>query len=153
MGRAAWSGRRAPERVNEELMERRNVVRLGDDRSPVQQPVLDPDTLAELRDLLGQDEPEALRDLLDVFLADTERRLATLREAVLAMETATIALTAHALKGSCATFGAVPLARLGAQIETEARVGNRAASEDLLVQIEAEYLRVRAALRRELSPG
>ena len=122
-------------------------------RGASREPAIDPDTLAELRDLLDGAEPDALRTLIGIFLTDTGRRLASLREAVHQADTSVIVSTAHALKGSCATFGARPMARVCSRLEAEARSPGpvTTSSLTLLAQLETEYDRMRAALPDDLT--
>jgi two-component system sensor histidine kinase/response regulator len=82
-------------------------------------------------------------DLLDRFLQDAAQRLAGMAGAVSDRDATTVEQQAHALKGAAATFGAVRLARLSAEMEGAAR--DLATARALLPQLEAALADSRTA--------
>jgi len=116
-----------------------------------QPPALDPGVLASLRELQNEDEPDLLDELVELFLADAEPKLAALREAVPRGDAETVQKEAHALKGSCANFGAEPMAAVCECLQSAGRSGNLVNASELLALLEAEFERVRVALSAELS--
>jgi two-component system, sensor histidine kinase and response regulator len=101
-----------------------------------------------LRNLEQDGEPDGnfLADLIRVFLEDLIVRLAAMNRAVEAGDLKTLALTAHALKGSCGHFGARPLMALCVELEQRARGGKREGLKPLLERIEIASRRLRRAL-------
>ncbi|HKQ62831.1 MAG TPA: response regulator [Candidatus Polarisedimenticolaceae bacterium] len=88
--------------------------------------------------------------LIQQFLAEAPRRLTALREGANQGDATSVALAAHALKGSAASMGANRLASRCQRLELEAKRGAvAAAARAELAEIEQEYERVRAALDAE----
>lgn len=112
---------------------------------------IDPDALAGLRDLQEEGEPDFLRELIETFLADAAPRLASLREAVARGNATFVEKEAHALKGSCANFGARPMETVCQQLQAAGRSRDLGGAGVLLDKLDVEYGRVRAALTAELS--
>ena len=117
------------------------------DQIATQEPAIDPDALAGLRELQEEGEPDLLRELIEMFLADAEPRLASLREAEGQANALVVEREAHALKGSCANFGARPMARICERLQSAGRSGGLAQAPALLAQLQVEYERVRTALQ------
>jgi HPt (histidine-containing phosphotransfer) domain-containing protein len=107
--------------------------------------------LASLRDLQEDGEPDLVRQLVALFLQGAEPRLVALREATVQGDAATLAREAHTLKGSCASLGAIGMARICEELEA---LGHQGALTPVLAMVDrlyAEYHRVRAALSGELA--
>ncbi|MGF7237683.1 MAG: response regulator, partial [Frankia sp.] len=113
-------------------------------------PVLDPDELERLRELLGGN-AATLSGLITDFLTDAPRLVDTLCAA--SSDPDSVHRAAHALKSLGATFGATDLARLCEQVETHTgtagEVGPLVAEDvgPLVREIVAEHERVALALR------
>jgi HPt (histidine-containing phosphotransfer) domain-containing protein len=88
----------------------------------VTEPVLDPDAMDRLLEITGGD-PGFVDELVDTYLEDAETQLASLRQAALDGNTASIERPAHSLKSSSATVGAMALAELCRSLEADARTG------------------------------
>jgi CheY-like chemotaxis protein/HPt (histidine-containing phosphotransfer) domain-containing protein len=117
------------------------------DHGDTSRPVLDPaivDRLQRLGDAAGEDLRAQLSDL---FLADARLRVAALREALDRDDAAAAARSAHMLSGASANLGASELARLCAAFERDSAAGDLILGRVQLEAVEAELLRVRAALR------
>ena len=98
----------------------------------------------------ADDGPEFLRQLIAVFLADLDARVAAMR----AGDAAAVAHAAHALKGSCGHFGAKRLHALCRELEADARAGSTDGSAAAIIDsIERECARVRGELETHLVPG
>jgi len=87
-----------------------------------------------------------LVDLIDVYLADTPKRMAQMRQAVDGGDTDTLIREAHTLKSSSAIVGAMRLSALAKQMEFAWRSGNFAGMAADVQQFEDEFIRVKAAL-------
>lgn len=114
--------------------------------------VIDESVIAELRALETMGKPGFLTRLIDLFIEDLPRRLATLQSAVKEARPEELAREAHALKGSCAQLGATRLAALCEILEDQGRAGSTAAASPVLEVLREEFDRVRQALENEKSP-
>ena len=107
---------------------------------------LDPTAIEKLRRLQRPGEPDVVTELVDLFLSDAPSKLAALERAASEGSLAALKRTAHALKTSAGSLGAVRMAALCALIE--GAVGLEAASEPL-PRLAREMARVAEALARE----
>lgn len=110
---------------------------------------LDAEVLAGLRALQSDDDPDMLRELIDIYITDATSTLQRLRAAVEHNDSESIHRMAHSLKGSSASLGALHLATLCRELELKGRANTNADAPELLQQIEAEFVRVRDALNNE----
>jgi two-component system sensor histidine kinase/response regulator len=124
---------------------------LHDGSADAEPPAVDPEALIHL-EAAADDGPEFVRDLIGVFLADLENRLAAMRSSVAAGDATAVAHAAHALKGSCGHFGAKRLLMLCRELETLARAGTTDGAAAMIDAIERESVRVRRALEIRLAP-
>ena len=106
-------------------------------------------TLEKLRAMLGENAPRLLADLIDGYLDDTPRLLLEMQAAVAHGDAPALQREAHKLKSSSTFLGAAGLAELCAELERIGRTGTTAGCLDLVMQVQAEYLDVKAALELE----
>ena len=106
---------------------------------------LDPNVLASLQDVMGQEYPL----LLDTFLADSDERQRDLHQAMRVADPQALRLAAHSFKGSCSNMGAPLLAGLCKQLEEAARRERLEAAPALIEQIGREFAIVRILLKSE----
>ncbi|RAI40634.1 hypothetical protein CH338_05615 [Rhodoplanes elegans] len=85
--------------------------------------------LAMLAEEIGED---GLALAVQVFLRESDARLARMSDLCPELARDTIAVEAHTLKGAAATLGAVALAALAAELEADAAI---ITTEDYRVQI------------------
>lgn len=122
------------------------LVRWIGPKAPPTEPAIDEGVLTGLR-VLGDDDGQAfVADLSAMFLDDVPAKIDALRTAVLAGDSTTIYGAAHGLKGSCATMGAIEMARLCGQLEQKAEESGASAGM-LLDSLDAEFVRVRLRLQ------
>lgn len=107
---------------------------------------IDPATVTALREL-NPDDPGFLRELIDVFLEDVPQRIAELERALAAQDAALFARAAHTIKGSCANFGATPLAQVALTMEKHGKAGALTNGAALLPSLKAEFAQVAEALK------
>ncbi|CAH1216110.1 Sensor histidine kinase RcsC [Paenibacillus auburnensis] len=93
-------------------------------------PVLQQDTLTGIREMDGEEEPQFLRMLVEIFKSDTPLRLAALDAAASMRDLPEMAAVAHGLKSGSLSIGAQYFSHLCALIELHAR----ADEYDLAVQ-------------------
>jgi CheY-like chemotaxis protein/HPt (histidine-containing phosphotransfer) domain-containing protein len=122
----------------------------GPGGSPEGLDTLDPAILAGLRELRSAENPDPLRELVDLFLKDARPRVQKLALTLTAKDWATLASTAHTLKGSANNLGAKRLASLLANLEIQAKSGNVSDSANILLNVGSEFQEVEAALLSEL---
>ncbi len=84
---------------------------------------LDPEVIASLVDLGGEDEPDLIVELIDLFFEDADVRILDLENAVKAHDWDQVVRVAHTLKGASGTIGALRLSEACKAVEMEARDG------------------------------
>lgn len=107
---------------------------------------IDREALSVLRDVMEEGYPE----LLDTFLTDSESRLVDLRKAV---DAKVLSEVAHSFKGSASNMGAVRLAALCQELESEAKNKSPAEIVKLVAQISGEFAEVRPVYESEKHPA
>jgi HPt (histidine-containing phosphotransfer) domain-containing protein len=117
------------------------------------QEAVDARTLAALRDLQGEGQPDILAELIGVYLHDTPPRLAALRQAVAHADAETLRREAHGLKGSSSHMGAVQMAQLCADLEDQAGTTNLTGAPETLRRLDDAFGRVRAHLQAVAGGG
>lgn len=80
-------------------------------------PIFEPNTYGELEDVLGRDDAQAL---LGMFMADSDVRLAAMRQAAVALDRSLIKREAHAMTGSAASLGFLALSHQAKVLGAEA---------------------------------
>ena len=109
--------------------------------------IIDQATIATLRDLGTGDNGAFLREIVGIFLADTPLRLAELKESLAARDREKFIRSAHCLKGSSASVGAVALRASADSIEARARAEFGPDLGPVLAELTAEYERARIELQ------
>ena len=107
---------------------------------------LDRSSLIRLREVLGGAIGQAIRP----FLEDMPTYLEELEAAAAAGASNALSRAAHAVRGAAGNLGAVALAALAKDIEGLAEADQDDAAGQLLPRLQAEYVLVSQALRREL---
>lgn len=107
---------------------------------------IDRDALNVLREVMEEGYPE----LLDTFLTDSESRLAELRKTA---DAKALSEVAHSFKGSASNMGAVRLAALCQELESNAKDKSPAEIVELVAEISGEFAEVRPVYEREKHPA
>lgn len=113
---------------------------------------IDPQAIRALQDLNPGDD-SFLRDLIQIFLEDTPRRLAEIDDGLARGDGRQLSIAAHSLKGSSANFGAEPFRRRCAKVEQLGRDGALDAVRAELPPLREEFDRVRTELEAFLRPA
>ena len=109
------------------------------------QPVVNPETLARLREMMPE---TAVREIYAAMVADLTLRQSALEAAVAQGDAAEVRRIGHAISGGCSMAGALQTARLGALLEAEGnQLDNnsdllrdlRSATRNLERMLEAEF--------------
>jgi len=111
---------------------------------------IDRQTFQALKKMLCEDgSTEVFAEIVDSYLEDAPQRLQAIINAVAQSDAFTLQLSAHALKSTSATLGAITLSEICGELETMGSTANTAGASKLVSQLAAEYERVEAALQLE----
>ncbi len=119
---------------------------------------VDRDVLDELHHAIG-DDPAFLREVIDSYLEDTPRLIASIREGIATRDVELTNRAAHTLKSTSATVGALGLSAMARELETMTSVATTEADDlaepeiGALVDLVAnEFLTVRDELNSIVPP-
>ena len=130
------------------------MTRTGRIEMPKQLPlnvVLDRRVLRQLSELQTGNDSVLLASILNIFMTESPKEVAAMAQAVNAADTTGITRVAHSLKSSSANIGATSLSQLCADMEAAGRGGEAGIARGLYAKLEAEHVRVQAAVRTELA--
>ncbi|NJN30438.1 MAG: Hpt domain-containing protein [Synechococcales cyanobacterium RM1_1_8] len=111
---------------------------------PLGQGLIDWRSLQQLSDGDRQFEKE----LLTMFVQDAGAQLPRLKQAIAARNASQVGKLAHYLKGASGNIGILPFSHCAATLETQARQGNLAASEQLLAHLQGLLNQVQQLLKQ-----
>jgi HPt (histidine-containing phosphotransfer) domain-containing protein len=111
-------------------------------------PTIDPEAIANLRDLNPGDGGEFLREIVSIYVEDTPKRISEMKASQAAGDTATFARAAHTIKGSSANVGAMVLRGIAERLEALARKEGLGGVSSLVADCEREFERASAELKR-----
>ena len=100
----------------------------------------------QLRQLAGGDEAFE-KELLQLFVGDTENSLLQLETAINAENPSAVESLAHYIKGASANVGAVGLSRAAAQLEALAKTGQLKTAPGSLRQLQSLHQEVKRIAR------
>ena len=109
--------------------------------------LIDLGVLSRLKALESAANETFLASLVDVFFADTPRRVADIERAVSAGQAQEVALQAHSLKGSAGALGIVQVRVLASEIEARASAGDLGSLGALLSKLREGLVVAEPALR------
>lgn len=109
-------------------------------------PILDPQSIENLRALNPGDNDEFLREIAGIFLEDTPQRIDELDQSALVADLPKFTRAAHSIKGSSANIGATSLRAAAEKLEHLARTEGLARVAPLVDQVKAEFARTQGAL-------
>ncbi|WP_273844167.1 PAS domain S-box protein [Rubrobacter calidifluminis] len=110
------------------------------------EPPLDPTILDNLRELAGEDDPDLVSELVEMYLEDAPRRIEEIRRALHAGDAHALAQAAHTLKGSSGNMGATRVQELAAGLQEAGDSGDLSGAEEKLASLERAFDRAKAAL-------
>ena len=112
---------------------------------------IDPRAWESIRSLQRPGQPDMLSKVIDKYLSSSRQLLDTMRAAVPQADAGSLHRTAHSLKSSSATLGALRLAALCKEAEAMGRTNMLNGMPALWKKIESEYALVQEALMDELN--
>jgi HPt (histidine-containing phosphotransfer) domain-containing protein len=116
-------------------------------------PVLDPAVLEGLRQLNQPGQPDIVREVLTVFLADAPGRLSAIDDAIRVSDAPALQRAAHALKGAAGSIGAATLQAGCRELEDAAKSERLDGAAALARGIHDEWERVRGEIAEILATG
>ena len=120
-------------------------------RPPAVKPaVLDPGTMASLKELREPGQPDPLAELAELFQREAEAGLEKMQIGLAGQDALLTSRAAHSLKGSSSNLGAGRLASLCAAVEEQAKAGQWTGVPEQISEIKSELARVQTALQSEI---
>lgn len=116
-------------------------------------PALDASVLEGLRQLNQEGQPDIVREVLTVFLADAPTRLAAIDDAIRAGDAQAIHRTAHTLKGAAGSIGATALQARCRELEEAGKEGTLDRAADLGRRVHDEFARAQVEIAEILATG
>ncbi|MDD4881647.1 MAG: ATP-binding protein [Gallionellaceae bacterium] len=92
---------------------------------------------------LCRNDPDQVREMLDLFVSSSEELIAGVSEALAQGKLETVARQAHQIKGAAAYLVAGTTIELASRLEKTAKDGNRAQAEEIAQDLEADFIRLR----------
>jgi HPt (histidine-containing phosphotransfer) domain-containing protein len=111
------------------------------------QGIIDLQAVENLREL-NPDDPNFLRELVDLFLADIPARIAEIEKAIATQDASLLTRAAHTIKGSSGNFGALQLAKASLEIEQQGKTASFAAATAALPALKAAFDQVAEVLKK-----
>ena len=111
--------------------------------------IIDLNTLSELKTTVG---PEFIGELVDTYLEETPRLIEELGLHLDKQDAVAFGRTAHSIKSSSASLGALEFAALAKELELMGKAGNLTGAEAKVEQLKMDYGKVERALK-ELKDG
>jgi len=110
---------------------------------------IDRSILRILEEDVADNDPDVMLELIDIFIHDSRWHLQEIAKVLEQQEFRKIEISAHSLKSSSATFGAMALAGLSARLEQLARDKKMEGIVELLYTAREEFARVEEILMTE----
>jgi HPt (histidine-containing phosphotransfer) domain-containing protein len=105
--------------------------------------------LKGFEDMQGEGEPDLVVELINLYLEDAPRKVASMLEAVAGADDVSLRRAAHSLKGSSATIGAFGVAALCEELEPAGKADSFRGAGALLIRLQRELARAIRAFAAE----
>ncbi|MEH2042886.1 PAS domain S-box protein [Nostoc sp.] len=135
--------------IRPELQPPSNILQSGENQT-LKSTKIDAKILQSLQNMLRGDRV-AFAELIECYLTETAKLVQHISTAIATQDIQTIWKTAHKLKSSSASIGAIALAHLCKVLEVQARSSNLENNLELLLLLYQEYEQVKTALEKELA--
>ena len=113
-------------------------------------PILDEESIANLRALSPDDGDMFLREIIGIFLEDTPVRIGELHASQAKGEVPAFSRAAHSVKGSSSNIGAMELRAVAERLEHMAKQTGLAGVDPVIVELESAFARAEVELRKLL---
>jgi HPt (histidine-containing phosphotransfer) domain-containing protein len=113
-------------------------------------PVIDLQSIENLRELNPGDNDAFLREIIGIYLDDTPLRLTELDQGLATGDAAKFTRAAHSIKGSSANVGAMTVRSVAETLEHQSAQQGLANVTELIAALRTEYARAEAELRKLL---
>jgi CheY-like chemotaxis protein/HPt (histidine-containing phosphotransfer) domain-containing protein len=110
-------------------------------------PVLDAKILRSFCNAVGKTNSAMVANLIDCYLEEAPKLLQSMSTGVVRKEAIALRIAAHTLKSSSAAIGATNLANICKDLEAMSRAGRIEGASEIVLHLEAEYEKVKAALQ------
>ncbi|MFY9223768.1 MAG: response regulator [Blastocatellia bacterium] len=112
-------------------------------------PPIDLSVVESLLQIQVPGEPNLLLELIDMFVKDAPKKLDILRNALQQSNFVEVRRIAHTLKGSSGSLGANQMMKICAEMEQRCKNNSFEGLENLLLQLEMEFIRAESVLLHE----
>jgi HPt (histidine-containing phosphotransfer) domain-containing protein len=114
--------------------------------SAMPQPVIDPQAIENLRMLNPDDGDAFLREIAEIFVSDTPKRLAELDQTLASGDAVAFVRAAHSIKGSSSNLGALALRQAAESLENQAKKDGLGNVTGLIAQVRGEFTKAQQEL-------
>ena len=112
---------------------------------------MDVKVLIEFQEMMGEDGPELVKTLVNLYLEDSPKLIAEMQRSSLEKDAAVLERSAHTLKGNSNQMGAFTLAGACYELEKIGKAKSVEGGAEQIKRIEAEFARVSRELESFLA--
>ena len=116
-------------------------------------PVIDSESIENLRALNPGDGDEFLREIISIYLEDTPQRIAKLEESLAGGDTPRFTRAAHSVKGSSANLGAMAVKHVAEQLEHRSNKQGLVDVADLVAALKVQFGIAQVEFSKLLQPN
>ena len=116
-------------------------------------PIIDQQSIENLRALNPGDNDEFLREIIVIYLEDTPLRLAELDQSLAVGDGPKFTRAAHSIKGSSANLGAMTVRTVAERLEHQSAKQGLGDVAGLIAEVKAEFSRAHAEFSKLLRPA
>lgn len=102
-------------------------------------PVIDSESIENLRALNPGDGDEFLREIISIYLEDTPQRIAELEESLAGGDNVRFTRAAHSVKGSSANLGAMAVRKVAEELEHQSNKQGLANVSELVTSLKVQF--------------
>jgi HPt (histidine-containing phosphotransfer) domain-containing protein len=114
-------------------------------------PSIDLDAIDNLRELNPEDGGAFLKEIVDIYIEDTPKRITDLRTTLASADISAFTRAAHTIKGSSANVGAQILKGIAERLEFISKKEGLGGVAPLIADCETEFAQVKAELLKLVS--
>ncbi len=116
-------------------------------------PVIDSESIENLRALNPGDGDEFLREIISIYLEDTPQRIAELEQSLASGDVARFTRAAHSVKGSSANLGAMAVRQVAQELEHQSNKNGLVDVANLLAALKVQFDLAQAEFAKLLRPN